>query len=77
MKSIVIGFLVVSALFFGFQTWVAGQAQNPLVGAWTISQTTGSITYRYRFDGESLLLTLTGGWAPRAGEITYRLDRLE
>ncbi len=37
----------------------------------------GSVTYRFRFDGTSLLLTLTGGWAPQGGEITYRLERLE
>ena len=38
---------------------------------------TDGLTYRFRFDGESLVLILTGGWAPRDGEITYRLERLE
>ncbi len=35
------------------------------------------LTYGYSFEGESLVLTLRGGWAPPDGEITYRLDRLE
>lgn len=35
------------------------------------------ITYRYRLDGETLVLSFSGGWAPRDGEITYRLRRLE
>ncbi len=37
----------------------------------------GSLTYRYSLNGDSLVLTLHGGWAPPDGEITYRLDRLE
>ena len=35
------------------------------------------IVYRYRFEGDSLVLTFDRGWAPPDGEITYRLDRLE
>lgn len=35
------------------------------------------ITYQFSFDGDSLLLTLDGGWAPPNGEIKYRLRRLE
>ena len=35
------------------------------------------LIYGYSFDGESMVLTLRGGWAPPEGEITYRLDRLE
>lgn len=40
-------------------------------------RTTGPLTYEWRLDGEDLVLTLHGGWAPRDGEITYRLSRLE
>lgn len=36
-----------------------------------------SLTYQYSLDGDSLVLTLRGGWAPPDGEITYRLDRLK
>lgn len=35
------------------------------------------LTYRYRLRGDSLTLTLRGGWAPPNGEITYRLVRIE
>lgn len=35
------------------------------------------ITYRYNLEGDNLRLTFSGGWAPRDGEITYRLRRLE
>jgi hypothetical protein len=38
---------------------------------------TGALTYRWRFDGDVLVLTLHGGWAPPNGEIAYRLERLE
>ena len=35
------------------------------------------LTYGYKFEGESLMLTLRGmGWA-QGGEITYRLERIE
>lgn len=40
-------------------------------------RSSSSLTYRYRFEGDSLVLTLRGGWAPRNGQITYRLVRLE
>ena len=39
--------------------------------------TSGPLTYRWRLDDEDLVLTLTGGWAPPNGEVTYRLSRLE
>jgi hypothetical protein len=35
------------------------------------------LTYQWQLNGDELVLTLRGGWAPRAGEITYRLRRLE
>jgi len=35
------------------------------------------ITYRYSVEGDTLRLTFSGGWAPRDGEITYQLRRLE
>jgi len=35
------------------------------------------ITYRYRVEGDTLRLTFSGAWAPRDGEITYQLRRLE
>jgi len=38
---------------------------------------TGPLTYQWRLDGDALIMTLRGGWAPRGGEITYRLARLE
>ena len=37
----------------------------------------GALTYQWRLDGDALVMTLRGGWAPRDGEITYRLSRLE
>lgn len=36
-----------------------------------------NITYRFSFDGDSLLLTLDSAWAQPNGEIIYRLRRLE
>ena len=35
-----------------------------------------SLFYRYSLSGDSLTLTLTGGWAPQDGELTYKLVRL-
>lgn len=40
-------------------------------------RSSSGLTYRYHFEGDSLVLTFRGGWAPRNGEITYRLVRLE
>ena len=40
-------------------------------------RSTKGLTYRWHFEGDSLILTLEGGWAPPNGEITYRLQRLE
>ena len=37
----------------------------------------GGLTYQWRLEGDDMVLTLRGGWAPRDGEITYRLRRLE
>jgi len=37
----------------------------------------GGFPYRYSLEGDSLVLTFDRGWAPPAGEITYRLVRLE
>ena len=34
------------------------------------------MTYRYSLVGDSLTLSFTQGWAPRGGEVTYRLVRL-
>ena len=35
-----------------------------------------ALHYRYSLSGDSLLLTLSGGWAPPDGELTYQLVRL-
>ena len=40
-------------------------------------RTAPGLTYDWRLDGDYLVLTLRGGWAPSDGEITYRLQRLE
>jgi len=37
----------------------------------------GPVTYQWRPDGEALVLTLRGAWAPVDGEITYTLSRRE
>ena len=37
----------------------------------------GGFSYRYILEGDSLVLTFDGGWAPPDGQITYRLRRLE
>lgn len=40
-------------------------------------RSTAGLTYRWHFEGDSLILLLEGGWAPPNGQITYRLRRLE
>ena len=35
------------------------------------------VSYRYEVNGDTLVMTFSGGWAPRDGEIAYRLRRLE
>jgi len=35
------------------------------------------VTYQWHFDGEALVLTLRGAWAPADGSITYTLSRRE
>jgi steroid delta-isomerase-like uncharacterized protein len=38
--------------------------------------TASGLVYRYKLSGDSLTLTFSGAWAPRGGDITYRLVRL-
>ena len=40
-------------------------------------RTSAELTYRWRLEGDELILILQGGWAPPDGEISYRLTRLE
>lgn len=40
-------------------------------------RSTDGLTYRWHFEGDSLILFLEGGWALPNGQITYRLRRLE
>lgn len=37
----------------------------------------GPVTYQWRLDGEALVLSLRGAWAPVEGQITYTLSRRE